>query len=850
MPLVSDNKTKSDISLTIHLPNSTKSTNSAPVSPSNKKRSFIFSPQHLLKNNHSDKENSSMLRKASSRSTTSIPSLKEESSMSMSYDDYEIGAQIGSGSSAVVYVAKYKLTKKTVAIKVIDLDMFERNQIDGLRKEIQIMSLCKHPNLLTVYGSFVCDSKLYIVTPLLSAGSCLNIMKYAYPDGFEEVVIATILKQALLGLEYLHKTGLIHRDVKAGNLLMAEDGLVQLADFGVSSTLMETGERKGLRKTFVGTPCWMAPEVMEQSGYDYKADIWSFGITALEMATGRAPFAKYPPIKVLMLTIENEPPTLDRDQCRHKYSRSFKEMIDLCLNKDPSKRPSAEKLLQHQFFKQAKKKSYLASTILHNVPSIQMRPMKKVVHTEVQNEGISWDFGNDDDDKKEEDKRIDQKFANSSSSSSIANASSSSSILNESLPLSPIQEIRLDKTNNHLNNNTNQQNIVNDHQQIINNSNNSNLNHNNNANAIPSSTIENTTTNPTTNTTTTTTTTTNNNHMSNGYNYQTCPLTHSNTERISTHSISFNDGTSTSMAPTSSYSQKFNSMPRNASNISESSFSSLPRKGRFIIDTMDNVTHCESPNSINGYSVTSTNTSMKNPIHHSTSNIYENSTKLMNSSGSLGRHMGMLEKGGNFGSENMIVEKRSRFELSTSHPINPSEQKQSRFIISESNSQGIMEGRRSRVIEVTSEPTSRQSSNGSLSSSNNSINSNSYTNLIPSELEAITMKNINRKVELLMQNSEKQNKLLENLMIGVEKNKAASLVVKEESLIVSLANSLVEKVNGLVKDLDDLKHENELLKTALDKTNQINDQLHQKLSNLQSENDILNKIVESKNTNV
>jgi len=299
-------------------------------------------------NNSSQPNNSNpeMLKKSSSRSTLTLNSTKSKDEnkssspipMGMSIDDYEVGAQIGNGSSAVVYVAKYKPSQKTVCLKVIDLDMFERNQIDGLRKEIQIMSLCKHENLLTVYGSFVHESKLYIVTPLLSAGSCLNIMKYAYPEGFEEVVIATILKQALLGLEYLHKNGLIHRDVKAGNLLMSEDGLVQLADFGVSSSLMETGERKGLRKTFVGTPCWMAPEVMEQSGYDYKADIWSFGITALEMATGRAPFAKYPPIKVLMLTIENEPPTLDRDQCRHKYSRTFKEMIDLCLNKDPSKR--------------------------------------------------------------------------------------------------------------------------------------------------------------------------------------------------------------------------------------------------------------------------------------------------------------------------------------------------------------------------------------------------------------------------------------------------------------------------------------------------------------------------------
>lgn len=179
---------------------------------------------------------------------------------SMTSADYELGTPIGFGSSAIVYIAKYRPLNKNVAIKMIDLDMFERNQIDELRREIQIMSLSKHPHLLPVYGSFVNESKLYIVTPFLSAGSCLDIMKTSFPDGFEEVAIATILKQALLGLDYLHKNGLIHRDVKAGNLLVNDDGLVQLADFGVSSSLMETGERKGSRKTFVGTPCWMAPE--------------------------------------------------------------------------------------------------------------------------------------------------------------------------------------------------------------------------------------------------------------------------------------------------------------------------------------------------------------------------------------------------------------------------------------------------------------------------------------------------------------------------------------------------------------------------------------------------------------
>lgn len=199
------------------------------------------------------------------------------------------------------------------------------------------MALSKHPHVLRVYGSFVHGSKLYIVTPYMAVGSCLDIMKLSFPDGLDEISIATILKQALEGLAYLHKNGHIHRDVKAGNLLMDEDGSVLLADFGVSSSLMETGER-GVRKTFVGTPCWMAPEVMEQADYDYKADIWSFGITAIELATGHAPFAKHPPLKVLMMTLNNDPPTLSRETTTNKFSRTFKEMIDTCMSKDPSKR--------------------------------------------------------------------------------------------------------------------------------------------------------------------------------------------------------------------------------------------------------------------------------------------------------------------------------------------------------------------------------------------------------------------------------------------------------------------------------------------------------------------------------
>jgi len=147
----------------------------------------------------------------------------------------------------------------------------------------------------------------------------------------------------------------------------------------------------------------MAPEVMEQAGYDYKADIWSFGITAIELATGHAPFAKFPPMKVLMMTLSNDPPTLIRENAKRKYSKQMKEMIDLCLSKDPAKRPTAEKLIQHSFFKQAKKKDYLVKTLLASLPPLDQRPHRKVPqkHHSI-SRTTQWDFDGDDNEQKED----------------------------------------------------------------------------------------------------------------------------------------------------------------------------------------------------------------------------------------------------------------------------------------------------------------------------------------------------------------------------------------------------------------------------------------------------------------
>lgn len=291
-------------------------------------------------------------------------------------DDYVLRTEIGRGAFATVYLATCVPLGKEVAIKILDLDQLDASW-EEIRKEITVMGLLSHPNVVRYLCSFVVEKEIWLVMPLLAAGSCMDIMRRHYPQGYnDEILIATLLKEALKGLLYFHKDGRVHRDVKAGNILISAEGQVQLGDFGVAGTLIEAGDKKP-RRTFVGTPCWMAPEVMEQAhGYDYKADIWSFGITALELAFGRPPYANYQPMKVMLLTLQEDPPTpaIYEDNPK-KMSKSFRDMISKCLKKDPSKRPSAEKLMEHKFFKQAKDSEYVKEKLLNVIPPPVRNPL-------------------------------------------------------------------------------------------------------------------------------------------------------------------------------------------------------------------------------------------------------------------------------------------------------------------------------------------------------------------------------------------------------------------------------------------------------------------------------------------
>lgn len=210
---------------------------------------------------------------------------------------------------------------------------------------------------------------------------------------------------------------------------MDSDGTVMISDFGVAGWVKQPGDRTSERRTFVGTPCWMAPEVMEQAdAYDEKADIWSLGITALELAKGYAPYARLNPMTVMIQTIREDPPSLktyeDYAKPKVKFSRQFKEIVALCLQKNPKLRPSAATLLGKSFFRKARPKSTLVKELLQAVPipdtkdmdrkNIQQKNVEaaanKVAQLNVANpnplegreggvsfvHGATWDFDEDD----------------------------------------------------------------------------------------------------------------------------------------------------------------------------------------------------------------------------------------------------------------------------------------------------------------------------------------------------------------------------------------------------------------------------------------------------------------------
>ncbi|KAK7109444.1 hypothetical protein V1264_013484 [Littorina saxatilis] len=260
---------------------------------------------------------------------------------------WDIIGELGDGAFGVVKKAQNKETGALAALKQVDITSEE--DLEDFAVEIDILADCVHPNVVGLIEAFFFDGKLWMFIEFCGGGALDSIM-VDLEKPLTESQIQYVCHEMLKALDFLHRHHVIHRDIKAGNVLVTIEGDVKLADFGVSAKNTHTSQR---RDTFIGTPYWMAPEVilcetLKDTPYDYKADIWSLGITMIEFGQIEPPNKEMHPMRVLIKIQKADPPMLEQPK---KWTNHFKDFVGKCLVKDPTKRPTAAELLEHPFMK-------------------------------------------------------------------------------------------------------------------------------------------------------------------------------------------------------------------------------------------------------------------------------------------------------------------------------------------------------------------------------------------------------------------------------------------------------------------------------------------------------------------